>query len=107
MIQLDLELNTIDVETLAPYFLGSRRAAQQARRAGSQAGNHGGPLVRRHRLRRAVLRLRPVPARPPRPARKVLLPGTLAYWRFDAGGADGSAFTGGQVVRDSSGHGMT
>jgi len=32
----------------------------------------------------------PVPVRAARPASKVLVPGTLAYWRFDNGGADGT-----------------
>ena len=39
----------------------------------------------------------PVPVRPARPAKDVLVPGTLAYWRFDAGGAGGSSFTGAQI----------
>jgi len=100
-----IRLDTIDVETLAPYL--GQPAAQRNKLAAREA-----------RLTTTVDRLSvaigfadrfsgfaPVAARPPRTARKVLLPGTLAYWRFDAGGADGSAFTGGQVVRDSSGHG--
>ena len=47
----------------------------------------------------------PVPVRPARPAREMVVPGTLAYWRFDAGGASGSSFTGTQTVPDLSGHG--
>ena len=35
----------------------------------------------------------------------MLIPGTLAYWRFDAGGADGTPFTSSQTIRDLSGHG--
>jgi hypothetical protein len=48
---------------------------------------------------------RPVPVRPGRPASQVVVPGTLAYWRFDAGGANGTPVTAGQTVRDLSGHG--
>ncbi|MEV0480855.1 LamG-like jellyroll fold domain-containing protein [Streptomyces sp. NPDC050508] len=48
----------------------------------------------------------PVPPRKSRPARRMLLPGTLAYWRFDEGGgtagADVAADT---VVKDQTGHG--
>jgi hypothetical protein len=43
--------------------------------------------------------------RPPRPAQAELLPGTLAYWRFDAGGANGTAVTASQTIKDLSGHG--
>jgi hypothetical protein len=47
----------------------------------------------------------PVPARPGRPAKQMLVAGTLAYWRFDDGGANGTAFTSAQTITDSSGHG--
>ncbi|MHA3701929.1 LamG-like jellyroll fold domain-containing protein [Jatrophihabitans sp. YIM 134969] len=46
----------------------------------------------------------PVPPRPARPARSVIVPGTVAYWRFD-GGADGTALASGTRVRDLTGHG--
>ena len=45
------------------------------------------------------------PARPARPARSVVIPGTLAYWRFDDGGADGTPVAAGTTIRDLSGHG--
>ncbi|MEV6845127.1 hypothetical protein [Actinoplanes sp. NPDC051411] len=35
----------------------------------------------------------------------MLVPGTLAYWRFDQGGANGTPFASSQSVRDRSGHG--
>src|ERR1700731_3738445 len=44
----------------------------------------------------------PVKTRPPRPAKNEVVPGTLAYWRFDAGGA---AVAPGQVIKDLSGRG--
>lgn len=47
----------------------------------------------------------PVPPRTSRPARRMLLPGTLAYWRFDEGGTAGSDVAAGTVVRDQAGHG--
>ena len=47
----------------------------------------------------------PVPVRPARPAKQMLVPGTLAYWRFDEGGANGTPVTAGQTVPDLSGHG--
>lgn len=46
----------------------------------------------------------PVPPRPARPARRMLLPGTLAYWRFDQG-APGTDVAAGTVFEDRSGNG--
>ncbi|MDH6215797.1 LamG-like jellyroll fold domain-containing protein [Streptomyces pseudovenezuelae] len=48
----------------------------------------------------------PVPPRRSRPARRMLLPGTLAYWRFDEGGGTaGGAVAADTVVKDRTGHG--
>ena len=47
----------------------------------------------------------PTTPRPARPASKVVIPGTQAYWRFDQGGANGTPVTSGQTIRDLSGHG--
>ncbi|WP_328719295.1 LamG domain-containing protein [Streptomyces sp. NBC_00247] len=47
----------------------------------------------------------PVAERGPRAARRMLVPGTLAYWRFDGSGAEGGSLPAGTVVQDQSGHG--
>ena len=47
----------------------------------------------------------PVAPRPARPAKQMLVRDTLAYWRFDNGGDDGSAFGKAQVVKDLTGLG--
>ena len=47
----------------------------------------------------------PVPPRRSRPARRMVLPGTLAYWRFDEGGTAGSDVAADTVVKDRTGHG--
>jgi hypothetical protein len=47
----------------------------------------------------------PTPPRTSRPARRMLLPGTLAYWRFDEGGAAGGDVAAGTVVKDQAGNG--
>ena len=47
----------------------------------------------------------PIPVRPGRPASQIVIPGTLAYWRFDGGGADGTPVTSSQVISDQSGQG--
>ncbi|MFI1095700.1 LamG-like jellyroll fold domain-containing protein [Streptomyces sp. NPDC020917] len=46
----------------------------------------------------------PVPPRAERPARRMVVPGTLAYWRFE-GGAEGGDVAASTVVRDQAGHG--
>ncbi|GGU56868.1 LamG-like jellyroll fold domain-containing protein [Streptomyces daghestanicus] len=46
----------------------------------------------------------PVAPRKARPARRMLLPGTLAYWRFDEG-TPGTDVTAGTVFRDRTGNG--
>jgi hypothetical protein len=46
----------------------------------------------------------PVPPRQARPARRMVLPGTLAYWRFDVG-ADGADVPASTVVHDQAGRG--
>ncbi|MFJ5837369.1 LamG-like jellyroll fold domain-containing protein [Streptomyces shenzhenensis] len=46
----------------------------------------------------------PIPPRKPRPARRMLLPGTLAYWRFDEG-RSGTDVADGTVVKDQTGNG--
>ena len=48
----------------------------------------------------------PVPPRKSRPSRRMLLPGTLAYWRFDEGGGTaGGDVAADTVVKDRTGHG--
>ena len=106
LYHFDLELGTIEVETLAPYFLeqpASERnvLAAQLAELTTTVDRFSVPIDFAQRFEGFA----PVPVRPSRPAKDVLIPGTLAYWRFDNGGANGSAFTSGQVVKDLSGHG--
>jgi hypothetical protein len=87
LYHFDLARNTIDVETLAPWILAqppaSRNtlAAREARLTTS-VDNFSMPIDFSSRFAGFL----PVPGRPARPASEVLVPGTLAYWRFDAGG---------------------
>ncbi|AGL17061.1 hypothetical protein L083_3551 [Actinoplanes sp. N902-109] len=106
LYHFDLARNTIDVETVAPYFL-------------AQEPDERSPLATEHlRLTTPVdyfsvpidfeqrfAGFTPVPARPARPAAKLVVPGTLAYWRFDGGGVSGTPLTAGTTVRDLSGRG--
>ena len=47
----------------------------------------------------------PVPPRPARPAKDLLVKGTVAYWRFDGGAASGTPVADAAVVRDLTGLG--
>jgi len=106
LYHFDLELGTIEVETLAPYFLEQPAAerntlAAQLAELTTTVDRFSVPIDFAQRFSG----FDPVPVRSARPARDVLVPGTLAYWRFDAGGSNGSSFTGSQVVKDLSGNG--
>ena len=106
LYHFDLARDTIDVETFSPYFLGmspeqrNALAAQEVERTGS-ADYFSVPIDFRARFDG----FDPVPPVPPRPASSVLIPGTLAYWRFDDGSRPGSSLPGSRVVRDLSGEG--
>jgi hypothetical protein len=106
LYHFDLQRNIIDVETVAPYFLDvpaeerNLLAAQEARLT-TATDYFSIPINFTERFSG----FDPVPVRPARPASEMLIPGTLAYWRFDQGGANGTDFTSGQQVPDVSGHG--
>jgi hypothetical protein len=106
LYHFDLVRNTIDVETINPWILAqqpesrSELAAEHARITGP-VDNFSIPIDFEERFSGFV----PVPVRPARPAREELVKGTLAYWRFDAQGAPGTALSGGQTIRDLSGQG--
>jgi hypothetical protein len=106
LYHFDLARNAIDVETLAPWFLD--QAPQQRNVLAAQEARLTTPVDYfsvaidfAHRFSG----FDPIPVRPGRPPKQMLVPGTLAYWRFDAGGANGTPFTSGQTIADQSGHG--
>jgi hypothetical protein len=103
LYHFDLSRNTIDVETLSPWALAQQQnalAAQEARLT-TTVDRFSVPVDFESRFSSFI----PPVVRPPRPARTELIPGTLAYWRFDNGGADGSPVTASQTIKDLSGHG--
>ena len=108
LYHFDLTRNTIDVETLSPWAMSrpprerNVLAAQEARLTTS-VDRFSVPLDFESRL--AALATTTALVQPARPARSVVVPGTLAYWRFDGGGANGTPVTAGQAIRDLSGHG--
>lgn len=103
LYRFDLDRNTVDVETVSPWILG--RAAKGLNELERQESELSGDADRFSvgiDFEERFSGFAPVPARPARPASKMLIPGTVAYWRFD-GKSDGAAVTG--TVRDASGRG--
>jgi hypothetical protein len=106
LYHFDLARNMIDVETIAPWILamdpGQRNelAALQARLT-TAVDYFSMPIDFTERFSGFITR----PPRPGRPASQIVVPGTLAYWRFDAGGASGTAVTASQTIQDMSGNG--
>ncbi|MGW3647498.1 LamG-like jellyroll fold domain-containing protein [Streptomyces sp. NPDC000878] len=103
LYRFDLDRNTIDVETVSPWILG--RAAKGLNELERQEIELSGDADRFSvdiDFAERFAGFAPVPARPARPASKIVIPGTVAYWRFD-GQTDGAALTG--TVRDRSGRG--
>ncbi|WP_189132844.1 LamG-like jellyroll fold domain-containing protein [Wenjunlia tyrosinilytica] len=107
LYRFDLARNTIDVETISPWILG-RAEKQELNELEAQEIELTGPQERFNvsiDFRRRFAGFAPVTPRQPRPASRMLLPGTLAYWRFDSGHENGSPLTGSDRIRDLSGHG--
>ncbi|GAB2916957.1 LamG-like jellyroll fold domain-containing protein [Streptomyces heilongjiangensis] len=103
LYRFDLDRNTIDVETVSPWILG--RAAEGLNELERQEAELSGQADRFTvdlDFEKRFAGFAPVPARPARPVSRMLVRGTLAYWRFD-GEADGTSVDG--LVRDRSGHG--
>ncbi|MBV9447134.1 MAG: metallophosphoesterase [Streptosporangiaceae bacterium] len=106
LYHFDLARNTIDVETISPWVLAQPPwqrnvlAAQEARL--TTAVDYFSVQID---FEQRFSGFAPVPSRPGRPPKQMVIPGTLAYWRFDSGGADGSSFTSSQTIPDLSGNG--
>ncbi|WP_194908477.1 LamG-like jellyroll fold domain-containing protein [Catenulispora rubra] len=104
--RFDMRRNTIDVSTFSPFFRSLptsevNELAGQEIELTSSVDRFSMSVDFDQRFKGFA----PVPTRPARPANKMLIRGTLAYWRFDGGGADGSAVGDQQVIRDLSGKG--
>ncbi|MFJ2924521.1 LamG-like jellyroll fold domain-containing protein [Streptomyces massasporeus] len=98
LYRFDLDRGVIDVETLSPWILG--RAAKGLNELERQEMELSGDADRfsvEIDFRKRFSGFAPVPARPARPVSAMLLPGTVAYWRFEKP-VDGR-------VRDLSGRG--
>ncbi|OLZ70415.1 Tat pathway signal sequence domain protein [Streptomyces sp. IMTB 2501] len=98
LYHFDLDRDVIDVETVSPWILG--RAGKGLNELERQEIELSGDADRFSVGIDFAARFSgfdPVPARPARPATRMLIPGTVAYWRFEAPVSG--------TVRDLSGHG--
>jgi len=104
--RFDLARNTIDVETFAPWVraqsAGSRNALEQLEIELTDPVNRFSiPINFRHRFAGFA----PLPPPAPRPAGRIVIPGTVAYWRFDQQHGDGTPVPDRFVLEDHSGWG--
>jgi hypothetical protein len=98
LYRFDLDRNVIDVETVSPWILG--RAGKELNELERQEMELSGDADRfsvEIDFEERFSGFAPVPARAARPVSKMLVPGTVAYWRFEKAVAG--------TVRDLSGRG--
>ncbi|MET7621704.1 LamG-like jellyroll fold domain-containing protein [Streptomyces sp. NPDC005408] len=106
LYRFDLARNTIDVETISPWILG--RAGEDLNELERREIELTGPqdsFPVPVDFEKRFAGFAPIPARGTRPAAKMLVPGTVAYWRFDGPHPEGSPAEPALRVPDLSGHG--
>ncbi|WP_046728444.1 LamG-like jellyroll fold domain-containing protein [Streptomyces humi] len=98
LYHFDLDRNVIDVETVSPWILGrARKGLNELERQEIELSGDADRFSVDIDFADRFAGFDPVPARAARPASRLLVRGTAAYWRFD------SAVSG--TVRDQSGNG--
>ncbi|MFE7773458.1 LamG-like jellyroll fold domain-containing protein [Streptomyces sp. NPDC057445] len=107
LYRFDLSRDTIDVSTFSPWLLGKEEsgrlnALEHRELELTDPQNHFSVPVD---FEKRFAGFAPVAPRRPRPASRMLIPGTVAYWRFDRGRPDGSPADEALRVPDLSGHG--
>jgi hypothetical protein len=101
LYRFDLDRNVIDVETVSPWILGrAKKGLNELERQEMELSGDADRFSVEIDFQERFSGFAPVPARPARPAAKMLVPGTMAYWRFEKP-VDSTAGT----VRDLSGRG--
>lgn len=106
LYRFDLARDTIDVETFSPWIRERpwRERSPLERREielTDPANRFSVPID----FTRRFAGFDPVPPPAPRPAAELVVPGTVAYWRFDGGHADGTPVPETGTVPDLSGRG--
>ncbi|WP_405867339.1 LamG-like jellyroll fold domain-containing protein [Streptomyces sp. NBC_00005] len=103
LYRFDLDRGVIDVETVSPWILGrAKKGLNELERQEIELSGDADRFSVDIDFADRFSGFDPVPARPARPASKMLVRDTVAYWRFD-GHDDGTAVSG--TVRDLSGRG--
>ncbi|MFF8970813.1 LamG-like jellyroll fold domain-containing protein [Streptomyces sp. NPDC014995] len=98
LYRFDLDRDVIDVETVSPWILGrAAKGLNELERQEIELSGDADRFTVAIDFAERFAGFDPVPARPARPASRMLVAGTVAYWRFEAPVAD--------TVRDLSGHG--
>ncbi|GAA4318691.1 LamG domain-containing protein [Streptomyces venetus] len=101
LYRFDLDRGVIDVETLSPWILGrASKGLNELERQEMELSGDADRFSVEIDFQKRFSGFAPVPARPARPVSGMLLPGTVAYWRFEKP-VDGTKGT----VRDLSGRG--
>jgi hypothetical protein len=102
----DLARGRIDVQTFSPFMLGkSPERRNPLDRLEVELTDDANRFSISMDFAARFAGFAPVPPRPARPAPAVLVPGTVAYWRFDASAVDGVPVPTGATFADLSGHG--
>ncbi|HEY3482700.1 MAG TPA: Tat pathway signal sequence domain protein, partial [Streptomyces sp.] len=103
LYQFDLARGVIDVRTFSPWLAAQDHLSEMQRQEVERSGAADYFSLEIDFAER-FKGFAPVPVPPARPAKQLLVPGTVAYWRFE-GGQDGKAVPDDVVVRDQTGHG--
>jgi hypothetical protein len=102
----DVARGRIDVQTFSPWMLGkSPERRNPLERLEVELSDDTNRFSIPIDFDARFAAFAPVAPRPPRPASAVVVPGTVAYWRFDTGAADGAPVPTGATFADLSGHG--
>ncbi|MEU5317484.1 LamG-like jellyroll fold domain-containing protein [Streptomyces sp. NPDC021056] len=98
LYRFDLDRNVIDVETVSPWILGrAGKGLNELERQEIELSGEADRFTVEVDFAERFSGFAPVPARAERPVSRLLIPGTVAYWRFDSAPKD--------TVRDLSGRG--
>ncbi|MER6180090.1 LamG-like jellyroll fold domain-containing protein [Streptomyces sp. NPDC001652] len=98
LYRFDLDRNVIDVETVSPWILGrAGRGLNELERQEIELSGDADRFTVEVDFAERFSGFAPVPARAERPVSRLLIPGTVAYWRFASAAKD--------TVRDLSGRG--
>ncbi len=103
LYQFDLERGVIDVRTFSPW-LAEQDDLNELQRQEVERGGAADYFSLEIDFEQRFAGFAPVPVPPARPVKQQLVPGTVAYWRFE-GGQDGKPVPEGTPIRDLSGRG--